>query len=155
MLFGGPSAIIFVHSLLVPAHSSLPAIATAALLLVPLPRVHASPPRAPPASPSFSPYSITLRLCVLRRCDALPLTSSLLLPPRAATVAPAACPPWPSLSVPRSSAPRSKSPAGAHICLDLSQWPRADSVFRYSDLQPVGMGAFGLVWCVAFSICPD
>lgn len=55
---------------------------------------------------------------------------------------------WRNLYVPRFSARPSRSPAGM-ISLERA-WESAARAYmtdcRYTDLQPVGMGAFGLVW---------
>lgn len=55
-------------------------------------------------------------------------------------------PPWLNSCAHRFSARRLRSPAGAeipHIAILAQLTPQ-----RYTDLQPVGMGAFGLVWYV-------
>jgi hypothetical protein len=52
---------------------------------------------------------------------------------------------WPSSCVPRSSERPSRSPAGS-LCAAHAHLHLVDDVCRYTDLQPVGMGAFGLVW---------
>ena len=53
---------------------------------------------------------------------------------------------WPSLCAPRSSARRSRSRPGRRTRADAACAEANHLLHRYSDLQPVGMGAFGLVW---------
>lgn len=62
--------------------------------------------------------------------------------------------PWPSSYVPRSLARPSKSPAGNRL-LPPSCCAHSLIHHRYTDLQPVGMGAFGLVWYRSYPICPS